>query len=250
MNYKEARKLAADTATWFFQNGTHLAPTIATLKKESASPPKFSEQMWAKLMTEAIVSFHEGLDLEPSNRRASNGKELFDAAVDLVGPKAFHDMAFMVSAAGARRPIEEELEQSFEQMTAPGGGGEEGFTGVEGLSGLISTDADAKAYGQASTIIMQVESAAPSQGTYHQSAQQLQGIASSGGLSQPFARALSSLGAEYMVLADELTRQSGEGQQPSGGPGTSGLPTGIGIQGFRQRAIFARKQIIEEALNG
>lgn len=245
MDYQEARKIASDAATWYFQNGINTIPNF-NISKKSAKQPKFKDELWAKLMTEAIKSFHDGLDIQASS---DLNRDMFEKAVNVVGSDAFRDIALIVTAAGARRPIEEELQQSFEQMQQPGTGEGQAFTGVEGLSGLISNNADAQAYGQASTIIMQVESAAPNQGTYHQSAQQLQNIAKTQGLSQPFARALSSLGAEYMKMADELTRQSGEGQQQGGGMGTSGLPTGVRI-GFRLRAVAARRRIIKEALNG
>lgn len=245
MNYEEARQLAVKATTWFFQNHLAQAPTFPFIK-ESNRKPKMSDAIWAKLMTEAILSFHEGLDLESEKRRASNESYLYESAIDFVGSDAFKDIAFIVSAAGARRPIEQEIEQSFETMQQQPGEAR-GFTGPEGLAGLISTDADAKAYGNASTIIMQVESSPPEQGLYHQSAQQLQQISKTQGLSQPFARALASLGAEYMSMADELTRQSGEGQ-PTGvaGPGISGLPTGVHI-GHRLHLIALRKKIIREA---
>lgn len=246
MNRKEARQLAVETATWFFENHLSQAPSLPFIK-ESGQKPKMSDAMWAKLMTEAILSFHEGLEIESEGRRASNESYLYESAIDFVGPEAFRDIAFIVSAAGTRRPIEQEIEQSFETMQQQPGGEARGFSGPEGLAGLIATDADAKAYGSASTIIMQIESAPPEQGLYHQSAQQLQQISKTQGLSQPFARALSSLGAEYMAMADELTRQSGEGQQPGGaGTGISGLPTGVRI-GHRLRLIALRKRIIKEA---
>lgn len=246
MDYKEARQLASKTATWFFQNNLAQVSGLPFVK-ESDIKPKMSDAMWAKLMTEAILSFHEGLELDPEGRRASNESYLYDSAIDFVGSDAFRDIAFIVSAAGTRRPIEQEIEQSFETIQQQPGGEARGFSGPEGLAGLIATDADAKAYGSASTIIMQIESAPPEQGLYHQSAQQLQQISKTQGLSQPFARALASLGAEYMAMADELTRQSGEGQVPGGaGPGVSGLPTGVHI-GHRLRLIALRKRIIKEA---
>lgn len=246
MNRKEARKLASDTVVWFFENNLKQATDNYLFTKKSDRKPKMSDAMWAKLMTEAILSFHEGLNIEPEGNRVANESYLYNSVVDFVGEDAFKDIAFIVSAAGARRPIEQEIEQSFKTMQQQPGEAT-GFTGPEGLAGLIATNEDAKAYGSASTIIMQIESSPPEQGLYHQSAQQLQQISKTPGLSQPFARALASLGAEYMSMADELTRQSGEGRQPGmAGPGISGLPTGVHI-GHRLRLIALRKRIIKEA---
>jgi hypothetical protein len=250
MNHVEARKLVANTAIWYFQNNIDLTSQVPLINKNSSSKPKFSDEIWAKLMTEAIVSFSQGLENKIGNRKAKVNRANLEAAINLVGADAFRDIAFLVSAAAYNQPVDTSVDQAFQQMQGPGGEGTE-FTGVEGLSGLIATNADAKAYGQASQIIMAVEGSAPNQGLYHESAQKLQTIAKTPGLSKPFAMALSSVGAEYMKAADELTRQSGQGQQPGMGVGTgvSGLPTGVRI-GLRNRVILARKRIIRELLNG
>lgn len=249
MDRQEARRLASDAAVWYFTNNLGKESSNLEISKESSYKPKMSDNIWAQLMTEAILSFYDGLDLEPENKRANKDKVLFNEAVGLVGADAFRDMAFIVSAAGVRRPIEEEVEESFQTLQqAPGGVGT-AFEGAAGLSGLITTDADTQTYGQASTIIMQVESSAPSQPLYHESSKKLTDLSATQGLSPPFSRALASLGAEYLRFADELTQQQASetpiGIAPSG-VGVSGLPTGVAIA-HRQRLIAIRKRIVKEA---
>lgn len=249
MNHNQARQLASDTVTWCFKNDIDTSRNVAQISKESKLDPKFSDGMWARLMTEAIVSFHKGLELEPSGHRANSDKNSLNDTIDLVGSKAFHNIAFIVSAAGARRPIEQEIEQSFVEAPINQGAGE-AFTGIEGLTSLISTSEDANAYGAVSTIFVQMQTTPVSQGIYHQSAQQIQEISKTPGLSQPFAKAIASLGAEYMQLADELTRQSGDGQQQGADVGTSGLPTGVQVQGFHRKVVQACRRIVQESLDG
>jgi len=231
MNFEQARKVAFDLA--HFQFSLNSPNTIKTSK----SNIKLTDEMWTSLMLEAISSFYDGVEGNTPVRLAVKSDDI----IKIFGVDVIDTIRSIIVHADGNRPIGDELEQSFQQIQQ-GQGEAKGFIGAEGLAGLISNTADSQAYGQASTVIMNVESAAPNQGLYHQSAQQLQTIAKTPGLSQPFAMAVSSLGAEYMQLADQLTRQSGEGQQPSTGTGISGLPTGVRIG---RRAIVARQNIIQ-----
>ena len=101
MDIKEARQLASTTAIWYHQNNIG-----NTFNLRSASPknsPKFSDEIWARLMAEAILSFNDGLEsvISPSGRVAS--KDLFDTVNDLVGQEAFQTIAMIVSAASAHK---------------------------------------------------------------------------------------------------------------------------------------------------
>ena len=250
MNKTQARKIASQTVVWYFNNVKREVPGLP-IDKVSQRAPRFSNEMWARLMTEAILSFHKGLEEQvgTDGHRVANltPEKLFKIAVDAVGQDAFETMAYLVAAAGTKIAIDE-VDQAFQtaqqpQQPAP----QPGVRGPEDLSTLLETQQDAQVYGKASTIIMQVESAAPSQGVYHQSAQQLQQFAKTPGLSKPFATALSSMGAQYMQLADQLTRESAQGATPgTTGPGISGLPTGVHI-GWRQKVIAIRKRAVAEA---
>lgn len=234
MNHKDARQLASDMAVWYFQNGLHLQPRAVSLNKQSAAKPRYSDKMWAKLMTEAIISFNEGLDLDPEMRHA-NKKQLFDAAVDAVGLDAFQEIAFIVSAAGARRPIEEELEQSFEQMQQQPGQSQ--ISSIQDLGNYVTNEMDQYVYSEVSKN-KDVNDPNITQSEAHNLTGYLQQVVqTAAGISQPFSQALSSLGAAYQIKADELTRSSGFGNVgPGGETGTSGLPTGVRIGLMRSLA--------------
>ena len=67
-----ARKLAGDMAVWYHQNSIGDTFNINSLPfhKESHSNPKYSDELWAELMTDAISSFNQGLEdiIEPEGR--------------------------------------------------------------------------------------------------------------------------------------------------------------------------------------
>jgi len=102
MDYKAARKLASDMSIWFFQNNS----TVNKLSniKQSDKNLSMSDISWAELMTEAIVSFYDGLELD--NKKASNqNEETYNKVVSIVGSDAFNNIAFIVSAARIRGSI-------------------------------------------------------------------------------------------------------------------------------------------------
>jgi len=231
MELKEARKLASKAAIWYHQNniGRNANQRVAGQPKKS---PKFSDDVWARLMAEAVLSFHDGLEdrIDPRDRTAM--KALFDRANDFVGQEAFQVIAMVVSAAGAQRPMEEEVETALDQMQqSPGQQSSfldpNSFLPAVDLSGYLTNDADNQAYGKFSSWLMQMSGQPITQGAMHQATKYLQDLAKTPGLSQGFAYVLSSMGTEYQMLADKYTRESGQGQFQGGGD----LPTGIQIQG-------------------
>lgn len=99
MNYKQAVKLTDDAITWFFNCATE---DMIPFYKQSSNNPKYSDEIWARLMVDAISAFHEGLEdrIEPEGRVASNN-DLYDSAVDISGSDAFEVIALLVSATGS-----------------------------------------------------------------------------------------------------------------------------------------------------
>jgi len=104
LNEKQAAGLLNKLTAWYFNNNINksIRRDALPFQKESQGGPNHSSDMWAKLMTDALVAFSEGLDdqIEPDNRRAS-----YDAAVEMVGSEAFSTIAFIVSAAGTQLPL-------------------------------------------------------------------------------------------------------------------------------------------------
>jgi hypothetical protein len=238
ISQEAARKLAVEAVHWFFENKSNLDQV--DLKVASGKTPRFSDEAWARLMTEAISSFYEGLELEPEDRRIAS-KELRQKAIEFVGPDAFKTVAFIVAAAGVRRPIEEEVEQSFEQIQQQPGQAQ--LNSVQDLANYVTNEMDQYVLDEVSKI-KDVNDPSISQSEAHNNNTFIQQLTrSSSGISQPFAQALSSLGAAYQIKADELTRSSGFGTV---GPGASGLPTGVHIGELRQ--MLAR--ILRRAARG
>lgn len=221
MDSEQARYLMSKMAIWYHHN--KIGDTISK-KADGSNKQKYSEALWAKLLTEAVISFHNGLEdrIDPPNRRVA--KELFDNANNLVGDEAFQTIAMLISAAGAK------VAQNYVDPQS--------FLPAIDLSGYLSTEADRNAYGQFSTWLMQISSQPVTQGTMHQATKYLQDLAKTSGLSDGFAYVLSSMGTEYQQLADQYTRQSGEGQYAGEGE----LPTGIQIQGSK---VTIGKLIVE-----
>jgi len=105
LNYKQAVKLTEETINWFFNCTSEDA---VPFHKQSNKDPKYSDEIWARLMVDAISAFHQGLEdrIEPEGRTASN-IDLYDSAIDMVGSDAFEMIAFLVAAAGSDRPKQE-----------------------------------------------------------------------------------------------------------------------------------------------
>ena len=206
ISHKKAHNLTIGAVHWFFNNKSDLS--LIDLKvKTSANNPKYTDEVWARLMTEAISSFYDGLDLDPENRRASKTECVCERAINLVGAEAFKTIAFLVSAAGVRRPIEEEVEEAFEGIQAPGE--QYGIqTPWQNLPDYIVNDADQQIWGQVSSYLSQMASARQTQVSSQNTAQTLQRLSTTPGVSQEFAQALAGVGAQYQIQADETARES------------------------------------------
>jgi hypothetical protein len=104
LNTEQAAGLLNKLTAWYFNNNIDktIRRDALPFQKESQNRPNYSSDMWAKLMTDALVAFSEGLDdqIEPDNRRAS-----YEAAVELVGSEAFNTIAYLISAAGTQLPL-------------------------------------------------------------------------------------------------------------------------------------------------
>lgn len=231
MDIREARQLASETAVWYHQN--NIGNTINQRIAAPGKNPSFSDEIWARLMAEAILSFSDGLEsrVDHCGGRVAV-KKLFDKANNIVGPEAFQTIAMVVSAAETRRPIEEEVDVALQETDQPSTQqsfvDSQTFMPAVDLSGYLVNDADRQVYGQFSSWLMQMTSQPITQGAMHKATKFLQDLAKTPGLSQGFSYVLSSMGTEYQMLADKYTRQSGEGQFQGGD-----LPTGIQVQGNR-----------------
>jgi len=101
---KQAAGLLNKITAWYFINGVdeNARRDALPVLKDAQKQPNYTSDMWAKLMTDALVAFSEGLDdkLEPENRRAS-----FDAAVEMIGTEAFNTVSFILATAATQLPI-------------------------------------------------------------------------------------------------------------------------------------------------
>lgn len=229
MDIRKAAELAREASIWYHTN--NIDDTSLFIASGST---QHSSDLWARLLAEAVMAFHNGLENHGDMPDHAATKALHDRAVCMVGRDAFETIAMVVSAAGTQRPIEQELDTAVDQMQQnPGTTNSfvdpQSFLPAIDLSGYLVNQADQQAYGQFSSWLMNVSSQAITQGAMHQATKFLQDLSKTQGLSQGFAFVLSSMGTEYQMLADKYTRQSGEGTFQGGG-----LPTGVQIQGKRQ----------------
>jgi hypothetical protein len=102
-----ATRVAAREAIerFFADQSTKTAQFTPTLNGVKHAP-----DIWAKLITDAISSFNQGLEdyVEPEDRRASRTEriEVFHRAVDVVGEDAFRTIAYLVASQGANNHMQ------------------------------------------------------------------------------------------------------------------------------------------------
>ncbi len=222
---ESARGLLNRIAKWYFTTdaGKNFDPDKLPITKVSNKKTDYSDDIWVKLMTDAIMSFNQGLEqiIDPEARRASSDRVLFEDAVSLVGSEAFNTIAFLVSAAGTDTQVRRELDVIYQQVDP---------------TTLLKTIEDKQTYNQAAQIIANETFFWDSQPQVFDAHKQLQAMSTTQGLSPELARYIGAISAMYMRRADELTRESGAQPSTPGGD----LPTGVSIQGRRKHVRCAR----------
>ena len=210
-----ARRLAIIAARHYFESDIDATfyPDNLTAKR-SSSVPKHQSDIWARLLTEAIISFNQGLEdrIDPEDRRASNDLALYNQAKALVGDEAFNVIAYLVATAGIeaqRRTFDDlpDVEQKLQQL-------EKQMGGVDPVS-LVQSEIDRKVIGPASSLLVNEWNFLDNQGEVQSAAQKMQQFSATQGLSPELARFLGQKGAYYQILADALTRQSTTFTQPT-----------------------------------
>ena len=77
-------------------------PDDMPIYKHSANNPKYSDEIWAQLMVDAISAFNQGLEgyIEPEHNRVAQNfnNKLYEDAVDLVGSEAFETIATIIAS--------------------------------------------------------------------------------------------------------------------------------------------------------
>ena len=213
MNKAAAQTVANKTIKWYHKNNKSINNFKFPFIAKSANKPKFSEEIWAMLLTEAIQSFHEGLEgVDPEPRRASvkDQRKLYQSAVDFVGEEAFKHFAYLVAASPRiAQNLSTEIENAWEVS-----------------SKSIQNEMDQQVYGMVSSTIMNSSMQDLNQAQYHEMGSAMQYYSKYPGLSPEFASSVASIGAQYLQVANDMTRES-VGPAPSSGD----LPTGVSIQG-------------------
>lgn len=178
-----------------------------TFNKDASTDrnPKYSDDIWASLMTEAILSFSDGLEnkLEPITTKTA--LNLYNSAANIAGDEAFNAIAYLVASNGVK----------LSQL------------GVDPL-------------GQASTLFLEAQNL--SQDT---SAMEQGRTDPSTGYTRiwEIQQELQKLGIDYKELAEQIGGYAAEVQEllnaltayspqtgAGGGTGMTGLPTGVQFQ--------------------
>lgn len=213
MDKAAAQVVANKTIKWYHTNNQSINNFKFPFTAKSANKPKFSDEIWAMLLTEAIQSFNEGLEgIDPEPRRASvkDQRKLYQSAVDFVGEEAFKRFAYLVAASPR---IAQNLSTEIEKA-------------LEVASQSLQNEMDQQVFGMVSSTIMNSSMKELNQGENHQMGSAMQHYAQYPGLSPAFASSVASIGAQYLEIANNMTRES-VGPAPSSGD----LPTGVSIQG-------------------
>jgi hypothetical protein len=236
---KTMQQAMNELACKYFRNGDRgFNPKF---DKMAAISPKFPEEIWAQLMVEALAGFNEGLEnrIDIEDHRAA--QKLHEDATNLVGPEAFHTIAFLITAQ-QERDIPG-FEQAFQRAQEPVQ--ELGIQTPElDLTLYLQNDVDRQVYGQYGTYIADIMNRPMTQQLASHTRQYLQQLSKTTGLSREFASAMGSLGAEYQKIEDQLTRQSAEGlvQEQLPGGWETGVEEGLGkIQGRHMVAMVHRR---------